>query len=176
MKWRWLAKLFAFFGMCVGLFGIGTFTQVNSISSAITGFFDPEKNATVSILGMDYSIFTVIGSIVLAVLVGLVVIGGLKRIAKVSERVIPAMVVLYVGLSVLLIVTNLDKIPGAFVTIFEARSACRRLRAACWAPSSSPCRRASRAASSRTRPAWAPRPSPLPPLRRRSRCARVSCP
>ena len=48
-----------------------------------------------SILGMDYSIFTVIGSIVLAVLVGLVVIGGLKRIAKVSERVIPAMVVLY---------------------------------------------------------------------------------
>ena len=120
MKWRWLAKLFAFFGMCVGLFGIGTFTQVNSISSAITGFFDPEKNATVSILGMDYSIFTVIGSIVLAVLVGLVVIGGLKRIAKVSERVIPAMVVLYVGLSVLLIVTNLDKIPGAFVTIFES--------------------------------------------------------
>lgn len=69
---------------------------------------------------MDYSIFTVIGSIVLAVLVGLVVIGGLKRIAKVSERVIPAMVVLYVGLSVLLIVTNLDKIPGAFVTIFES--------------------------------------------------------
>ena len=120
MKWRWLAKIFAFFGMCVGLFGIGTFTQVNSISSAITGFFDPEKNATVSILGMDYSIFTVIGSIVLAVLVGLVVIGGLKRIAKVSERVIPAMVVLYVGLSVLLIVTNLDKIPGAFVTIFES--------------------------------------------------------
>ena len=120
MKWRWLAKLFAFFGMCVGLFGIGTFTQVNSISSAITGFFDPENNATVSILGMDYSIFTVIGSIVLAVLVGLVVIGGLKRIAKVSERVIPAMVVLYVGLSVLLIVTNLDKIPGAFVTIFES--------------------------------------------------------
>ena len=119
-NWRWLAKVFAFFGMCVGLFGIGTFAQVNSISSAITGFFDPEKNATVSILGMDYSIFTVIGSIVLAVLVGLVVIGGLKRIAKVSERVIPAMVVLYVGLSVLLIVTNLDKIPGAFVTIFES--------------------------------------------------------
>ena len=46
MKWRWLAKLFAFFGMCVGLFGIGTFTQVNSISSAITGFFDPEKRSS----------------------------------------------------------------------------------------------------------------------------------
>ena len=119
-NWRWLAKVFAFFGMCVGLFGIGTFTQVNSISSAITGFFDPNKSMTVSILGMDYSIATVIGSLVLAVLVGLVVIGGLKRIAKVSERVIPAMVVLYVGFSLVLILTNLDKLPGAFVTIIES--------------------------------------------------------
>ena len=120
MKWRWLAKIFAFFGMCVGLFGIGTFTQVNSISSAITGFFDPEKTTTVNILGMDYSVFTVIGSLLLAVLVGLVVIGGLKRIAKVSERVIPAMVVLYVGFSLVLIVANLDKIPGAFAVIFQS--------------------------------------------------------
>ncbi|WP_438821616.1 alanine/glycine:cation symporter family protein [Gordonibacter massiliensis (ex Traore et al. 2017)] len=119
-NWRWLAKIFAFFGMCVGLFGIGTFTQVNSISSAFTGFFDPDKNVTVNILGMDYSIFTVIGSLILALLVGLVVIGGLKRIAKVSERVIPAMVVLYVGFSLVLIFTNLDKVPGAFVTIFES--------------------------------------------------------
>ena len=106
--------------MCVGLFGIGTFTQVNSISSAITGFFDPEKTTTVNILGMDYSVFTVIGSLLLAVLVGLVVIGGLKRIAKVSERVIPAMVVLYVGFSLVLIVANLDKIPGAFAVIFQS--------------------------------------------------------
>lgn len=120
IKWRWLAKLFAFFGMCVGLFGIGTFTQVNSISSAFTGFFDPQKASTISILGMDYSIFTVIGSLVLALLVGLVVIGGLKRIAKVSERVIPAMVVLYVGFSLLLIFTNLDKVPGAFAVIFQS--------------------------------------------------------
>ncbi len=120
MKWRWLAKIFAFFGMCVGLFGIGTFTQVNSISGAITGFFDPNKSATVNILGMDYSIATVIGSLVLALLVGLVVIGGLKRIAKVSERVIPAMVVLYVGFSLILILANIDKVPAAFATIFQS--------------------------------------------------------
>lgn len=119
-NWRWLAKIFAFFGMCVGLFGIGTFTQVNSISSAITGFFDPEKAVTVNILGMDYSIATVIGSLILAVLVGLVVIGGIKRIAKVSERVVPAMVVIYVGFSLVLIFTNLDKVPGAFGTIFQS--------------------------------------------------------
>ncbi len=122
MKWRWLAKIFAFFGMCVGLFGIGTFTQVNSISSAITGFFDPEKNATtVNILGMDYSIFHRHRLARCSpLLVGLVVIGGLKRIAKVSERVIPAMVVLYVGFSLVLIFTNLDKVPGAFAAIFQS--------------------------------------------------------
>ncbi len=120
ISWRWLAKIFAFFGMCVGLFGIGTFTQVNSISSAVTGFFDPDKAATVSILGMDYSWATVIGGLVVAVLVGLVVIGGIQRIAKVSERVIPAMVVLYVGFSLILVVTNIDKIPGAFVVIVES--------------------------------------------------------
>ena len=120
ISWKWLAKIFAFFGMCVGLFGIGTFTQVNSISGAITGFFDPEKANTVSILGMDYSIATVVGSLVLAVLVGLVVIGGLKRIAKVSERVIPIMVVVYVGFSLVLIFANLDKVPAAFGVIFQS--------------------------------------------------------
>lgn len=55
-----------------------------------------------------------------AVLVGLVVIGGIKRIASVSERVIPVMVVLYVGFSLVLLLTNLDKIPGAFVVIFRS--------------------------------------------------------
>ena len=120
ISWRWLAKIFAFFVMCVGLFGIGTFTQVNSINTAITNFFDPEKSFTVSVLGMDYSIATVIGGIVVAVLVGLVVIGGIKRIASVSERVIPVMVVLYVGFSLVLLLTNLDKIPGAFVVIFRS--------------------------------------------------------
>ena len=48
-KWKWLAKLFAFFGVCVGLFGIGTFSQVNGISSAVNNFFDPNMNWTVDI-------------------------------------------------------------------------------------------------------------------------------
>ena len=43
VRWRWLAKIFAFFGAGVGLLGIGTFTQVNGISSAVCNFFDPEK-------------------------------------------------------------------------------------------------------------------------------------
>ena len=117
-SWRWLAKVFAFFGVCVGLFGIGTFTQVNSISGSIVGFFDPNEAYTVQIFGMDYSIATIIGGFVLAICVGLVVIGGLKRIASVAEKVIPFMVVLYVVFSLVLIIANINALPSAFVEIF----------------------------------------------------------
>lgn len=48
-KWKWLAKIFAFFGVCVGLFGIGTFSQVNGISSAIHNFFDAQDQHCVAI-------------------------------------------------------------------------------------------------------------------------------
>ena len=48
-KWKWLAKVFAFFGVCVGLFGIGTFSQVNGISSAVNGLFDPNNTHCVNI-------------------------------------------------------------------------------------------------------------------------------
>ena len=70
------------------LFGIGTFTQVNSIASAVKNFFDPDMAHTVTVLGNDYSIATVIAGILLTVFVGLVVIGGIKRISKVSEVVV----------------------------------------------------------------------------------------
>ena len=48
-KWKWLGKIFAFFGVCVGLFGIGTFSQVNGISSAVQNFFDPDKTNCINI-------------------------------------------------------------------------------------------------------------------------------
>ncbi|MDO5320053.1 MAG: sodium:alanine symporter family protein [bacterium] len=119
-KWKWLACLFAFFGVLVGLFGIGTFTQVNSICGAIRQFFDPDMVHKVTILGNDYSWVTVGSSVVLAVLVGLVVIGGLKRIAKVSEKVIPLMVVLYVCFAFVLVAYNVAHIPSAVATIVKS--------------------------------------------------------
>ena len=118
-KWKWLAKLFAFFGACVGLFGIGTFTQVNGIASAVQGFFDPNKENTISIFGNEYSIAIVITAIVLALCVGLVVIGGIQRISKVSQVIVPFMAVTYILAALVLIFTNLNKLPGAFVEIFE---------------------------------------------------------
>lgn len=120
-NWRWLAKIFAFFGACVGLFGIGTFTQVNSIASAVKDFFDPNTSHVVfTAFGRDYSLATVIAGVLLTLCVGLVVIGGIKRIAKVSEVVVPFMAILYVVMGLTIIFTNLPAVPGAFATIIES--------------------------------------------------------
>ena len=119
-NWRWLAKIFAFFGAGVGLFGIGTFTQVNSIASAVKNFFDPNTENAVQMFGNTYSWATVITCIILTVCVGLVVIGGLKRIAKVSEIVVPFMAVLYVVFVLIIMITHITEIPVAIVTIVKS--------------------------------------------------------
>lgn len=118
--WRWLGKVFAFFGVCVGLMGIGTFTQVNGIASAVNGFFDSDNSWTVSILGNDYSWTVVITSILLAIFVGLVVIGGVQRISKVSQVIVPFMAVLYIAVALLLIILNIKELPHAFAVIVES--------------------------------------------------------
>ena len=119
-KWKWLAKIFAFFGICVGLFGIGTFSQVNGIASAVEGFFDPNESWSVEIPGIGtYSWTVVIASLILSVCVALVLIGGIKRIANVSQIVVPFMAVLYVVFAVLLLLCNVTKIPDAIVQIVQ---------------------------------------------------------
>ena len=120
-NWKWLAKFFAFFGVCVGLFGIGTFSQVNGITSAVKGFFDPNGDALkveIPFIG-TYSIVVVISSIVLAAVVAVVLIGGIKRIARVSEIIVPFMAIAYFVSVLILVLCNLDKLPDAIVTIIE---------------------------------------------------------
>ena len=119
-KWTWLAKIFAFFGAGVGLLGIGTFTQVNSIASAVKNFFDPDMAHTVSLFGGNYSWATVVAGVILTVCVGLVVLGGIQRIAKVSEVIVPFMAVLYVGLAVIIIIANITAVPAALVSIVKS--------------------------------------------------------
>lgn len=119
-RWKWLAKVFAFFGMCVGLFGIGTFTQVNGVADAVKNFFDPETQWTVSVFGMEYSWTVVIAGLILTFCVALVVIGGIKRIANVSQVVVPFMAIVYVIFCLVVMVCNFKEIPGALVTIFES--------------------------------------------------------
>ena len=118
-NWKWLAKLFAFFGVCVGLFGIGTFSQVNGITSAVTGFFDPNGDVLkveIPFIG-TYSIVVIIASIILAAVVAVVLIGGIKRIAKVSEVIVPFMAIAYFITILILILCNVDKLPAAVATI-----------------------------------------------------------
>lgn len=118
-KWKWLAKLFAFFGVCVGLLGLGTFTQINGISSAVNNFFDPNMSNTVKMFGMEYSWTVVITGIIVTVCTGLVIIGGIKRISTVSEFVVPFMAILYVTVCVVILVVNIKSIPSAFGEIIS---------------------------------------------------------
>ena len=100
--------------------GIGTFTQVNGIASAVTNFFDPDKAHTVALFGNTYSWATVVACLILTVCVGLVVLGGIKRIAKVSQVVVPFMAVLYVVLALIIVITNITAVPAAIVTIVKS--------------------------------------------------------
>ena len=119
-NWKWLAKVFAFFGVGVGLFGIGTFTQVNGISSAVNNFFDPNNAWSVSLFGNTYSWTVVITGILLTLCVGLVIIGGLKRISRVAEIIVPFMAILYVVSALLVILFNITTVPAAVVEIVQS--------------------------------------------------------
>ena len=119
-KWKWLAKLFAIFGVLAGLLGIGTFTQINGITSAVQNFFDVDKQWKVNLFGMDYSWTVVISGLILTICVALVVIGGIKRISKVAEVVVPFMAIAYVVVAMIILVLNYKAIPGAFVEIVES--------------------------------------------------------
>lgn len=119
-RWKWLGKLFAFFGAGVGLLGIGTFTQVNGITGAVKGFFDADGAHTVRLFGMEYSWAVILAGAVLTVCVALVIIGGIKRISHVSTLVVPFMAILYITVCVTLLVCNAAKIPAAFVSIIES--------------------------------------------------------
>lgn len=113
-NWKWLAKLFAFFGICAGMFGIGTFTQINGITNAVRGFFDPSgEHILFSLFGQDYSIAVVIAGFIVTICAALVIIGGIKRISSVSQVVVPFMAIVYVLFCLTLIICNISSIPGA---------------------------------------------------------------
>lgn len=120
-NWKWLAVLFAIFGTFVGLFGIGTFTQVNGICGAVQNAFDPENtHIAFNLFGQDYSWAIVIGGAIITICTALVVIGGLKRISKVAEKIVPVMAIIYVFLGLSVIIMNATKIPAAFGLIFKS--------------------------------------------------------
>ena len=103
MKLKWLGWLFAFFA-AVASFGIGDMVQANSVAKPLEEHLGIPSLAT---------------GLVAAVLVGLVIIGGIKRIGKVASRIVPFMCVIYVGAALMILLINFEKIPGAFAMIVE---------------------------------------------------------
>ena len=118
-KYKWLAKMFAVFGMFAGLLGIGTFTQINGITNAVNNFFDPANLYTVSLFNNEYSWSVVISGMILTICTALVLIGGVKRISSVAQVVVPFMALIYVGASMTILVTHASAIPTAFMEIIE---------------------------------------------------------
>lgn len=116
-KWKWMAKAFALFA-CLPIFGGGTTTHINAISTAVQNFFDPLEHHTVSIpvLG-THSWAVVITSIVVTILAGLVIVGGIKRISKVSEFVVPFMAGFYVLFILALLIYNYRRLPETIALI-----------------------------------------------------------
>ena len=119
--WKWLAKIFAVFGMLVGILGIGTMTQINGITAAVQNFFDPDKAQVAFHIGeMTYAWPTIIAGVLVTSFAALVIIGGIKRIAKVSEIVVPFMAVIYFICGIILIVCNITKVPDAVVLVVKS--------------------------------------------------------
>ena len=99
---KWLGLAFAVFG-AIAAFGIGNAVQVNSMANALVNSF---------------GVPTWITGIIVAVLVGIVVIGGIQRIGDVAGKLVPAMIVLYLGAALLIIVINIAEVPAAIGLIF----------------------------------------------------------
>lgn len=114
---RWLGWLFAFF-TAIAAFGIGNMAQSNSVADPISRYLGFAS-------GLDFEaaeagvIPKLIIGIVLAVLVALVIIGGIKRIARVAERIVPVMAVVYFLGALIILIANVTEIPGAFGMIFD---------------------------------------------------------
>ena len=95
--------------------------RVNGIASAIQNLTDPEKAGMVVLFGHSFGFTwtTLIVAVVTALLVGLVIIGGIRRISNVSQVVVPFMACAYVLICIVVLIVNAKTIPNAFVEIFQ---------------------------------------------------------
>lgn len=112
--WHWLAYLFAAFGVLT-VFGTGNATQVNTITTAINsaltnyGLLKPDQISTSSLI---------IG-IVITIMIAMILLGGIKRIGQVTEKLVPFMALLYIVLALGVILLNLHVVPSVFASIIE---------------------------------------------------------
>ena len=103
-QWRWLAFLFALFGT-VAAFGIGNMVQSNSVADALHTNFSIDKKIT---------------GAVIAILAGLVILGGIKRIGAVAGKLVPLMAIAYILGSLAIIFNNISEVPAALSLIVDS--------------------------------------------------------
>ncbi|WP_312369926.1 alanine/glycine:cation symporter family protein [Lachnoclostridium sp.] len=102
---KWLAKLFAFFGIGVAFFGIGTFAQINSITQATK---------------VAFHVPIVVSATIVTILVALVTLNGIKRISKVAEIIVPFMAIFYILSSIVILLLNAKLLPGAIELVIKS--------------------------------------------------------
>jgi len=113
-KWMWLAYAYAAFGV-LAVFGTGNATQVNTIVASINSAL-----LNYNLLSEAHlSTTNLIIGIALAIIVALILLGGIKRIGKVTEKLVPIMALLYIVLGIGLIVMKFDRLPAVFASIFQ---------------------------------------------------------
>ena len=113
-KWHWLAYLFAAFGVLT-VFGTGNATQVNTITTAINSAL---LNYNV-ISESAVSTSNLIIGIIIAILIAMILLGGIKRIGHVTEKLVPFMALLYILLGLGVILLNIQIVPAVFASIFR---------------------------------------------------------
>lgn len=104
-KWKWLAKLFAFFGIITAMLGCGTFPQVNAITESVSEAF----GIPVWLIGA-----------VVAVAVTCVILGGIKSISNAAQFIVPFMAMLYIAGSLVILALNIHAVPAAFKLIITS--------------------------------------------------------
>lgn len=113
-RWYWLAILFSVLGILT-VFGTGNATQVNTITAAIDSAL-----LNYHLMSADFQpTFHLILGIVIAVIVALILLGGLKRIGRVSEKLVPFMAILYIVLSLGVVFLNIQHLPAVLASIFR---------------------------------------------------------
>ena len=111
--WHWLAYAYAAFGVLT-VFGTGNATQVNTIVGSINSAL-----VNYNIISAPNKVINLILGVVLALVVGLVLLGGIKRIGKVAEKLVPFMALLYIILGIGVVVINIDTVPAVFASIIK---------------------------------------------------------
>ena len=108
-KWQWLAVLFSAFGILT-VFGTGNATQVNTIITAI----DTALINYNVVSGASLSTLNLVLGIIIAVLVAVILLGGIKRIGSVTEKLVPFMALLYIVLALGVVILNIGRVPAVF--------------------------------------------------------------